>query len=490
MKQKINLLSYLVLVMMLTLTGYAQDNTSLRIVRGKTDTVFARSHFVIGVAEPGSNVYINDILVKQYSTGSFGTELMLQHGDNPVVVRVVSGAKEVSDNFSVFYKQAPAPQPVKTTHFNSPVVVTKKGAYLNSSSGADRLGGNKMNFLAEGIALELLGVEGNLYKVRLSENRTAFIPRQFADVAPFGQMPATSISSSWSVTNAGNADRIRIALENRQPYLIYRSVDPNQLVVELHGTFNNSNWITQYRNLNSIEHVHLNQIGSDVLQVVVSLKDKYSWGYSVDYVGNSLEIIVKHTPKVLYERSRNPLAGLVIGLDAGHGGPANGAVSPSGIKEKDLNLDMVLVLKEMIERKGGKVVLSRSEDIDVPMQQRGEIFRNGKVDLMVSVHCNAGGNPLRPMGTSTYYRHIEYRPLAKTILNRLMDLEVGEFGLVGNFNFSMNAPTDFPTVLVETLFMSSLPDEELLASPKFRREMMEKVLLGLEEYISEVRKSL
>lgn len=43
--------------MMLTLTGYAQDNTSLRIVRGKTDTVFARSHFVIGVAEPGSNVY-------------------------------------------------------------------------------------------------------------------------------------------------------------------------------------------------------------------------------------------------------------------------------------------------------------------------------------------------------------------------------------------------------------------------------------------------
>lgn len=476
--------------MMLTLTGYAQENTSLRIVRGKADTVFTKSHFVVGVAEPGSNVYINDVQVKQYSTGSFGTELLLDYGDNPVTVRVTSGSKEVSESFSVHYKEAPATQPESNYHFNSPVVVTKKGAYLNSSSGADRLGGNKMNFLAEGIALELLGVEGNLYKVRLSENRIAFIPRQFAELAPFGQMPSASISSSWSVTNAGNADRIRIALEKRQPYIIYRSVDPNQLIIELHGTFNNSNWITQYRNLKAIDYVHLNQVGSDVLQVVVNLKDKYSWGYSVDYVGNSLEILVKHTPKVLYERSRNPLAGLVIGLDAGHGGPANGAVSPSGIREKDLNLDMVMALKEMIEKKGGKVVLSRSEDVDVPMQQRGEIFRNGKVDLMVSVHCNAGGNPLRPMGTSTYYRHVEYRPLAKTILNRLMELEVGEFGLVGNFNFSMNAPTDFPTVLVETLFMSSLPDEELLASPKFRREMMEKVVLGLEEYISVVRKSL
>jgi len=71
-----------------------------------------------------------------------------------------------------------------------------------------------------------------------------------------------------------------------------------------------------------------------------------------------------------------------------------------------------------------------------------------------------------------------------------MELNVGEFGLIGNFNFSLNAPTDFPTVLVETLFMSSLPDEELLASPEFRRDMMEKVAAGLEDYIGDVRESL
>jgi N-acetylmuramoyl-L-alanine amidase len=262
------------------------------------------------------------------------------------------------------------------------------------------------------------------------------------------------------------------------------------LVVEIHGTVNNSNWITQYRNLKSIDYVHLNQISSDVLQVVIGLKEKFSWGYNVDYVGNGLEISIKNTPEVLYSRSKRPFAGLTIGLDAGHGGTSSGAVSPSGIKEKDLNLDMVLSLKELIESNGGKVVLSRSEDIDVSMQERVDIFRNANIDIMVSVHCNAGGNPLQPMGTSTYYRHIEYRPLAKGILDRLMELNVGEFGLIGNFNFSLNAPTDFPTVLVETLFMSSLPDEELLASPEFRRDMMEKVAAGLEDYIGDVRESL
>ncbi|MGE0091096.1 MAG: N-acetylmuramoyl-L-alanine amidase [Bacteroidales bacterium] len=490
MKRKFKTLFSLAITLLMSYNSFAQDNLRFKIVRGKTDTVNSRSHFIIGVAPLGAEIFINGMKVKQYSTGSFGTQMMLQEGDNPVEIKVYSGSEEMTDSFSVYYKQSSLREVRDVPFFKYPVVVTKKGAYFNSSPGGDRLGGAKMNFLAEGIKMELLGVEGNLYKVKLSDNRSAYLPSHYADLLPVGEMPAFSVSSSWSVVNSGKYDKVRIALENRQPYIIYRNPQPNQLVVEIHGTVNNSNWITQYRNLKSIDYVHLNQISSDVLQVVIGLKEKFSWGYNVDYVGNGLEISIKNTPEVLYSRSKRPFAGLTIGLDAGHGGTSSGAVSPSGIKEKDLNLDMVLSLKELIESNGGKVVLSRSEDIDVSMQERVDIFRNANIDIMVSVHCNAGGNPLQPMGTSTYYRHIEYRPLAKGILDRLMELNVGEFGLIGNFNFSLNAPTDFPTVLVETLFMSSLPDEELLASPEFRRDMMEKVAAGLEDYIGDVRESL
>ena len=174
-------------------------------------------------------------------------------------------------------------------------------------------------------------------------------------------------------------------------------------------------------------------------------------------------------------------------MDAGHGGSATGAVSPSGIQEKNLNLDMAYVLKEELEKRGAKVVLSRKEDVDVAMLERVTTFRNENIDLMVSIHCNAGGTPLKPMGTSTYYRHIEYRALAETILKRLTEMNVVNFGLVGNFNFSLNAPSDFPTVLVETMFMSSLPDEEKIADPAFRKEMMLKVVKGLEDYIKLVK---
>jgi N-acetylmuramoyl-L-alanine amidase len=109
---------------------------------------------------------------------------------------------------------------------------------------------------------------------------------------------------------------------------------------------------------------------------------------------------------------------------------------------------------------------------------------------MVSVHCNAGGNPLRPGGTSTYYKHIEYRDLAKSVLERLLELDVKNFGLIGNFNFSLNAPTFYPNLLVETLFMSSLQDEEMLADPVFQNMMMKRVVSGLEDYMKKVKSSL
>jgi len=86
-------------------------------------------------------------------------------------------------------------------------------------------------------------------------------------------------------------------------------------------------------------------------------------------------------------------------------------------------------------------------------------------------------------GTSTYYKHIGYRPLSATILKRLLELPVQDFGNIGHFNFSLNAVTDCPNVLVETLFMSTLADEELIADPAFQRKMMEKVVMGVDDYL-------
>lgn len=494
MRHTLKSLSVTVLAIFISLSVFTQEKASLRIVRGKVDTVTTKTHYIVGVAEKGSQILINEQPVKQYKTGSFGIKLNLTEGDNFVDVEAVIDDIKETERFSIYYKK-PAPKVANKVPgtYTAPLVVTKKGAYLNYGGGKDRLGGAKINFLAEGIRMELLGIDNNLYKVKLSENRYAYIPKQFADILPIGEEPPFSITGSWSVSNSGNADKVRVSLEDKQPYIIYSEPELNQLIVDIHGVACNSNWITQYLDLEAIEYVHLNQKESDVLSVIIKLKDKYSWGYSVDYAGNALEVTVNHTPDVLKSKSRvksrTSLKGLYIGLDAGHGGTSTGAISPSGIKEKDLNLSMVYMLKEEIEKRGGKVLLSRADDTNISIQERIEMFKEAGVHMAVSVHCNAGGSPLQPMGTSTYYRHIEYRPLAQDVLKRLLELNLNNFGMIGNFNFSLIAPTEYPSILVETLFMSSLPDEEQLASPEFQKKMMNKVALGLEDYITKVRKS-
>lgn len=471
------------------ITLFGQIIPDYKIVRGKNDTVTTPTHIIVGVAAPQSQIFVNEQSVKQYKTGSFGIELNLKEGANPVVIKIISGGKEYSDNFSVYYKiVTPQPKIEILQDYGKRVVVTKEGAYLNYGAGQDRLGGAKVNYIASGIRMELIDSVQSLYKVRLSENNYAFIPKYFVNIEPAGVKPPFTLTSSWSVSNAGKSDRIRISLESRQPYTMYRELEPNRLVVDIYGAACNSNWITQYLNLKAVDYVDFKQISPDVFRVLIYLKDEYSWGYKVDYVGNSLDITVKHTPLPAYS---GKLKGMVIGVDAGHGGPKSaGAVSPAGFEEKAQNLAMAYMLKEQLEKKGATVILSRTDDSDVTLADRIKTFDNANVDMIVAIHCNAGGNPLKNGGTSTYYKHIEYRELAKSILEKLVLLDVNNFGLIGNFNFSLNAPTNYPSVLVETLFMSSLPDEEKITNPQFQKEMMTKVTEGLESYLKKVKASL
>ena len=87
------------------------------------------------------------------------------------------------------------------------------------------------------------------------------------------------------------------------------------------------------------------------------------------YQGNMLVIAVRHRPKSL------DLADLTIGLDAGHGGEFPGARSPSGLLEKDVNLDIILKMADMLRAKGAKVVLTREGDTGPSMTERKRIWQ-------------------------------------------------------------------------------------------------------------------
>lgn len=76
-------------------------------------------------------------------------------------------------------------------------------------------------------------------------------------------------------------------------------------------------------------------------------------------------------------------------LDAGHGGDDHGAEGASGLREKDLVLDVVRRLRTRLEQRSLQVVLTRDGDAYVPLQERTAIANRSGGDLFVSVHANA-----------------------------------------------------------------------------------------------------
>lgn len=482
----------------------AAENPALKIYKGerRNDTVYAAKQYVIAITDPGAKATIDGKEAHVYKTGSFGAQVELKPGENKIPVQVQLGKKKTKAEVRfVYLTEKPKPKPVKhgaedkdghfvvgnlpeqTAPLATPLnIYTKEGAYMQYGNGGDRLGGSKMNFLDADIPLTAVGETDNLYQVALGQSHFAYIPK--SSTAAGGPGFNVFNTGSVSVANIGPCDRITMSLPGRLPYWTRSEIDPSTILVSVYGATNNTNWLTQNNTPEMIEYVDLRQDESDVLTVYIRLKDEYQWGYSTYYNGNNLVIDVRHRPASL------ELADLTIGLDAGHGGEYVGAVSPSGIAEKDVNLDIVLKAADMLRKAGAKVVLTRDGDTGPSMTERKAIWKEGKVDLAVSVHNNASGNPLTPMGTSAYYKHISNRALASDLHQSVLTLGVANFGLTGNFNFSLNGPTDYPNALVEVLFMSSLPEEELLSDPEYRTRIAEKVVDGIKNYLARVKASV
>lgn len=459
----------------------AMQSQSLKVVN-VPDTTSASKVNIVAVTSPTATAQINGEAVKVYKTGSFGAPVELQMGDNKIDISVTEGTESKSQTVNVYRKEKTpqksqaAPQDIM---YSTPYVgATKENAFLVYGNGDDRLGGSKMGFIAKDIPMKVVGENGELYKVQLSDHRYAYIEKIYIDQAQPQELAPVN-TGSWSVTNQGSSDRISIALPRRLPYRSWTLIDPSTICIELFGAMDNSNWITQHGPLGIIDYVYFEQPESDVYKVVIRLKEKNCWGYAIDYSGNTLRIDVRHKPSL-------KLKDLTIGLDAGHGGAgSSGAVSPSGMKESDINLDIIMRLRDLLEKSGAKVVLTRDSDTGLTMRQRKEIWRDAKVDIAISVHNNAGGSPYQAMGTSVYYKHLFDRPLAECMHASMLQLGVADYGLTGNFNFALNGPAEYPNVLVEALFMSSLIDEEMLADPDMRQQIAKQIFKGLATYLEQ-----
>src|SRR5919204_432839 len=106
--------------------------------------------------------------------------------------------------------------------------------------------------------------------------------------------------------------------------------------------------------------------------------------------------------KVSFRPSTSPTL-RTVAIDPGHGGEDQGVVGERGTKEKDVTLAVARRLKTAIEaRLGIRVLLTRDEDRNVPVDERTSVANNNKADVFVSLHAGASLRP-RTAGGSIFY---------------------------------------------------------------------------------------
>lgn len=120
---------------------------------------------------------------------------------------------------------------------------------------------------------------------------------------------------------------------------------------------------------------------------------------------NKIASIIKPVPVAIPSRPKRVVrrdAPLIV-IDPGHGGKDNGATSRHGLLEKEVNLKISKRLKKILEsRYGYQVILTRTDDTFIPLEERGGIANENSADLFVSIHANAAKR-LSAHGIETYY---------------------------------------------------------------------------------------
>lgn len=146
-------------------------------------------------------------------------------------------------------------------------------------------------------------------------------------------------------------------------------------------------------------------------------------------------------------------------LSAGHGGSDPGAVS-HGLKEKDINLQIMLACKSELERHGVKVICSRTTDENDPVAQEVNEANASRADIAVSFHTNAGGGD----GSESFYFSTDARGKRLAELCEMHTKAIGQNsrGVKKGDHLWFIKKTNMTAVLCECGFVDNIRDNDII----------------------------
>ena len=335
-------------------------------------------------------------------------------------------------------------------------------------------------FQPKGVEAEIVSSEGDWYIAELSKTQKAYINKHSVEKLPKGILPPHSYLSVVRFKSSEDNLKVEFPLSGKHPFRIIEE-DKRTIRIQLFGVTTDTDWIRYDFSDPLVEIATWSQPEEKMYELKLSLS-KNIWGYDTYYRGNTFYFKLNKAPKNVKK-----LKGKTIVIDPGHSSD-KGAVGPTGLTEADANLAISLKLRDILESKGAKVIMTRDDKSHVALYDRPAIAKKADADIFVSIHNNAlpdGVNPFENNGSSTYYYHPHSIVLAKYIQKELVQaVKLGDYGLYHG-NLAVNRPTQYPAVLVENAFMIIPEQEALLKSDKFRKKIAKAITKGIEQFLKQ-----
>jgi len=215
------------------------------------------------------------------------------------------------------------------------------------------------------------------------------------------------------------------------------------------------------------------------------------------------KLLYREDPVMQVFRYWLPLSGRIIVIDAGHGGIDGGTYTQDGALEKNINLQVALKLKGLLEKTGANVIMTRTKDVALDglnnkseyrhrrdLIARADIINRAHPDIFISIHVNAERSSVNTRGPMVfYYRGSEKSRRLAGFLQKRLEEAYGSSGQevkarkpLPNSSLFLLCNTNAPGVIAELGFITNPRDRAILTNGGFQQKLSQYILYALEDY--------
>lgn len=436
-------------------------------------TINAASTFFIGNTDYGSNFSINSEPVKLWNNNFFVKVVPLKYGINEIKLKSVHNGKtdeiiykinrnkpKNNDNKSLPYKPKNQDEIIYTKVIKENATVREK-----PSQNSKRIVDLPLN-----VILYIEGQKGDYYKIEEKGSSEYWIHKSNIKepVKLSKKIKAKYKGQKFYSDDLYNYNKIYLS----HPVLFEAKQNGNKVELTLYGVETKNKDGTIQNN-----YKHIFEFDGSLI------------AYDCYYENNTFIFRTVKTPKDINENC--PLKGINIFIDAGHGGNEKGAVGPTRINEKDINLEISNFLVQLLKNSGANVITSRTEDVKVGLYERVNIAKQNNALISISIHNNSlpnGKDPYVNHGTEVHYYNENAKLLAEIINKNLaLDLNLKDNG-IHKSSFALTRSTNPISVLVEVAYMINPEEYILLQNAQFQKNVAKSIKKSIENYIIMIKK--